>query len=221
MSFKSCAIVVIIIGGTWLFPLDARAHRSGADPLMSGGPAGLGQNCLACHEENMGSGRVELLGVPTHYEDGMIYDLTVRIIDVDQFGAGFQISAETDSGHIGTLLVSDTTHTQYAQGDMNYVTHTLAGVEDSISQWSSQGGQYDYALRWRAPFTSGEAVTIYVAALAINDATAWLGDNMYATTASIPSVAVPTLSMWGLLSMALAFTTAGTLVLRRNACSGV
>ena len=164
----------------------------------------------------MGSGRVELLGVPTHYAAGAIYDLTVRIIDADQFGAAFQISVETESEHIGTLLLSDTIHTQYAQGDTNYVTHTLAGVEESIAEWSAEGGQYDFALRWRAPFTGGEAATIYVAALAINDATAIFGDNIYVATASIPSVAVPTLSEWGLLSMALALLTTGTLILQRN-----
>ncbi len=216
MNCTSFASVVLMIGGIWLFPVDAHASRAGADPLMSGGPAGSGFTCLACHEENIGSGSVELLGVPAHYASGMIYDLTVRIIDADQFGAAFQLSVETESGHIGTLLLSDTIHTQYAQSDANYVTHTLAGVEDSITEWSVEGGQYDFPLRWRAPFTGGEEATIYVAALAINDATAIFGDNIYVTTASIPSAAVPTLSEWGLLSMALALLTTGTLILQRN-----
>ncbi len=216
MNCKSFASVVLIFGGILLSPGDAKAFRPGADPGVSGGPAGSGFTCLACHEENIGSGRVELLGVPTHYSAGTIYDLTVRVIDADQFGAAFQISVETPSAHIGDLLLSDTIHTQYAQGDANYVTHTLAGVEDSITEWSVEDGQYDFALRWRAPFTGGEAATIYVAALAINDAAAFTGDNIYVTTASIPSAAVPTLSAWGLLSMALALTTTDTLMLRRK-----
>ncbi|MCH9002769.1 MAG: hypothetical protein IIC02_09375, partial [Planctomycetes bacterium] len=101
------------------------ASSSGADSGYSGGHVGSGWNCTACHEFNPGMGGVELLGAPKRYVSGRVYDLTVRVFDAEQVGGGFQLSAESASGHQGTLIVSDPINTQFADtGNRAYITHT-------------------------------------------------------------------------------------------------
>ena len=162
----------------------ALASSGGADSGHSGGHVGIGSNCTACHEFNPGMGGVELYGVPKRYVSGRVYDLTVRVFDAEQVGGGFQISAESASGHQGTLIVSDPINTQFADNGNNsaYITHTLLGYQDSLTAWLTDGGS-EYQFRWVAPTDDAGPITLFVAGNAVNDAQFFLGDRYYRTYA--------------------------------------
>ncbi|MDO8630812.1 MAG: choice-of-anchor V domain-containing protein [Phycisphaerales bacterium] len=167
----------------------ALASRYGVDPGFSGGPGafGLGQNCTACHFFNSGGGGVELFGAPRLYQAGRVYDLTIRVTDPVQVGAGFEISAEGGGGFRGSFLITDSFRTQFAAGgdSPEYVTHTTEGVDDSIAGWDGNGGSYEYNLAWQAPSVDSGPVTIFVAGNAVNNHQAIAGDRFYATYATM------------------------------------
>lgn len=168
----------------------ALAFSTGADSGLSGGPISYGTgggNCTACHPLNLGPGTVELLGAPRRYRTGVAYDLAVRITDVEQAGAGFEISAEGDFEHLGSFQILDAVNTQYTDSgfNTNYVTHTRDGVDDSITQWGGNGGSYEYVVRWTAPDVDRGPVTLFVASQAINDGTSLFGERFYPTYATL------------------------------------
>ncbi len=174
------ALIVLATGLVAVVPA-VFAFRDGVLSGYSGGPESSGWNCVSCHGFNQGAGNVELIGAPDRYRFGAVYDLTVRVSDADKVGAGFEISAEGEApGHVGTFLISDATHTQFSHAvHEDYVTHTLSGVADSISNWASGGGSYDYHLQWRAPFGDVGRINFYASANAIDDDAFLLGDNYY------------------------------------------
>ncbi|MEK7710913.1 MAG: choice-of-anchor V domain-containing protein [Planctomycetota bacterium] len=167
----------------------ALASRFGTDPGFSGGPGalGLGQNCTACHPFNSGGGGVELFGAPRRYQPGRVYDLTIRVTDPVQKGAGFEVSAEGGGRFRGSFLITDALRTQFAEGGASpeYVTHTFDGVADSIASWTVNGGFYEYNLAWQAPSSDAGPVTLFVAGNAVNDLQASYGDRFYSTYAAM------------------------------------
>ncbi|MFQ5413057.1 MAG: choice-of-anchor V domain-containing protein, partial [Phycisphaerae bacterium] len=137
------------------------ALRYGADPGYSGGPAGNGQGCPACHTFDTGPGSVALIGAPPRYRPGAVYDLTVRVSDPEQAGAGFEISAENAAGHQGAWVITDPLHTHYpADVFADYVTHTIDGFEESVATWADNGGAYAYTMQWQAPDNDAGPVTL-------------------------------------------------------------
>jgi hypothetical protein len=159
------------------------ASSSGTDPGFSGGPMGGGLNCTACHIFNAGNGAVELFGAPRRYRDGAVYDLTARIADPDQAGAGFEISSESDAGHLGSFIITDPVNTKNAGfGEpIRYVTHSRDGYRASLDSWTANGGSFEYHLGWQAPALDEGPVTFFLAGNAVNDAQAIAGDNYYVT----------------------------------------
>ncbi len=151
----------------------------------SGGPSGYnfgGGNCIACHEDfTQGPGKVEILGAPRRYINNKFYDITVRITDSTQVGAGFELSAENAVGHVGDLWVSDSNNTSYADSgsNVNYVTQKSAGVDDSIANWVSNGHTYEYNLQWQAPANNAGHLTLFAAGNAVNNAAVFFGDHFY------------------------------------------
>lgn len=159
------------------------ASRHELDAMYSGGPSGEGRVCTDCHAFNEGSGRVELLGMPRRYRPGGTYDLTIRVADPDQAGAGFQISAENPGGHRGQFAVTDPLRTAYAGFGQSttHVMHTETGVLDSMESWNELGGAYEYHLRWNAPATDVGPITFYVSGNAVNNSGDFFGDRYYST----------------------------------------
>lgn len=180
------AWVCAAIGLGALIPV-ALGSRTGAEIGFNGGVASIGATCNSCHEFNEGSGRVELLGVPQRYRAGAVYDLTLRITDPEQVGAGFEVSVENENGHQGTMLRTDEAFTDFSPGAQfdEYITHTHDGVGDSIDQWSAGGGSYEYHFAWQAPNADAGRLTIFGAGNAINDQRAFLGDRYYSTDATL------------------------------------
>jgi thiosulfate dehydrogenase len=173
------------------------AFTNGVGPGTSGGPGGYivsSGNCTACHPFYIGAGRVELFGAPQRYRPGTVYDLTVRVTDLEQAGAGFQISVEGGGSHLGALLLDDGDVpdceggcTDYASiQDTNYITHTTIGYDDSVADWADNGGSYEYHLTWEAPPEDTGPATFFVAGNAVNNANAFDGDHYYATYAIAP-----------------------------------
>lgn len=161
----------------------ALAFRHGAPAMHTAGPASLGAGCTACHSLNLGNGAVELIGVPRRYRAGQIYNIGVRISDLDQEGAGFEISAEKPGNHAGELLISDSLRTQYTDdgsgANSDFVTHTHYGVDDSVDNWDAGSGAYEYNLQWQAPATDDGSITFFASGNAINDAAGTIGDRYY------------------------------------------
>lgn len=169
----------------FLFGSSGLAGGSGVEPGYNGGPAGGGAGCSACHPYSEGGGFVEFLGAPRRFQVGRTYNFDVLVADSRQAGAGFQISAETEavlSRFVGVFHVRDALFTAFYAGDSNYLTHTLAGVEDSIFQWEKGGGSYSYPVRWEADGAGGavERFTFFAAGNAVDDAGFFTGDHHYA-----------------------------------------
>ncbi len=191
MNRSRLRVVFIVAGtamGTGISGLVA--FPWGADPGLSGGPAGYevgGGNCTVCHVFHMGPGRVELFGAPQRYRAGAVYDLTVRVTDPEQLGAGFEISAEGPNGHLGAFNIIDFDHTRNAgfSEPIRYVTHTQDGYDESLLDWGANDGWYEYHLGWEAPAVDTGPVTFFVAGNAVNNADFFDGDRYYATHATL------------------------------------
>ena len=179
-SFRALLVCFLVVG---LIGAVAHARRTGTNAGYTGGPFGATANCTECHEFGEGSGRIEVFGAPPRYRLNVVYDLSVRVSDPDQFGGGFSVSAERSFGHGGTLQITDPVNTQFSENgsDPFYVTHTEVGVGASVANWESMGGATEYEARWRAPSTSRGVITLYVAGLAINNDNQLPGDHFYAT----------------------------------------
>lgn len=193
----------------------AMAYREGPPAGMTGSPGSSYNSCMLCHGFAAGSGSVEILGVPAQYALNQTYDLTVRISDPSQLGAGFQLSVENPIGaHVGTLSVIDAVNTQLNTSD--YINHTLTGVDNSVAAWAGNGNSADYLVRWQAPASPAGPVTFWAAGNAINNNFSSSGDFIYLTNVTAADPTVPAASTWGLIVMAIVLLTAGTLAVARR-----
>lgn len=181
-------LIVIVFVSLILTGSQSVASRHDLDAMFSGGPWGEGRGCTECHEFQQGIGRVRLEGMPGRYRPGAIYDLTIRILDPERAGAGFQISAEGGGTHRGQFTLSDPIRTAYAGFDQSttHVMHTETGVLDSIDQWAVMGGSYDYPVRWHAPPIDVGPITFFVSGNAINNNENFVGDHFYSTHVTVP-----------------------------------
>ncbi len=189
LTICASATLLCLAGVIWGFSSGA----PGA-PGSSGGRVANGHNCTGCHEPfHVGTGRVELIGVPRRYRANETYDVTVRVIAPDEDGASFALSAENDTGFSGSLLLvpddvrtcqggtsagdlctidadcpsgtcADDSATKFTPGIPDYVTHTHPGALKSVIEWTASGGQYDFRVRWKAPAIDDGLVTLFVAA---------------------------------------------------------
>lgn len=196
---------------------DALARRNNPPAGVTGSVASGGSDCTACHTGTPGGGSVQIFGVPARYQFNQVFNLTVRVSDALQVGAGFQLSVEDDLGtHIGTLIASDAVNTEL-NSDPDYINHTGNGVTNSVNNWSAMGNAAEYHVQWQAPATDAGFITFYAAGNAINDNGIQSGDKVYTTSVvSAPAATVPAASSWGLLALALAAMTAGTIVFARR-----
>jgi hypothetical protein len=201
----------------------AFAFRSSPPAGRTGSPASGGLTCAQCHSDPTGAGSVQLLGAPATYQADQVYGLRVRVHDptATRTGAGFEVSVEDGGGqHVGSLIVLDPTHTQFHQpGPANWIHHTATGVNNSIPSWSSMSNAAEYILAWQAPSSDLGPVTFWVVGNAINNNGQPDGDKVYATNVTAtfdPAPIVPTVSTWGLVTLAELVLIAGTLLTARR-----
>lgn len=208
--FMTVIVTVMLIST----PASVFAYRSGPPPGRNGSTASGGASCMVCHGATVGAGSVTIIGAPVTYQANVLYNLTIRIEDSTQAGAGFQLSAEDPSGvHTGVLFVADAN----TQPNTGWINHTSAGVTNSITNWTSLGNAAEYNVVWQAPASDAGPVTFWAAGNAINNNSFPTGDLIYLTTETADfSPPVPTVSQWGLLVMLLVLMTAGTLLIGRR-----
>lgn len=199
-----------------VFPVGALANRSGPIPGLTGSIASNGLNCTGCHSNATGgSGSVQILGVPPTYQFNQIYNLTVRISDPVQSGAGFQMSVEDAVGmHVGTLILADATNTQLNIHDSRYVNHTETGVDNSVANWN---GSADYVVDWQAPSSDIGPITFWASGNAINNNFLHFGDHVYkANVVSNPPPPIPAVSPVGVFVLVFGCVLSGAALLRRR-----
>jgi hypothetical protein len=205
---------VLALGMTFSLGLSTNvlAFRAGAPPGRNGSPASGGASCIGCHDPG-GSGLVQILGVPDKYAPNQEIDLTVRIEDPVQAGAGFQLSVEDPLGNaVGELVITDAINTQF---DGFWVTHTFTGVGNSVTNWAGLGNAAEYNVRWIAPDSHNGPITFWVAGNAINNDSTNSGDMVYLTSETV-GPPVPAASVWGLLTLTLLMLTIGTVLSARR-----
>ncbi len=199
-----------------VFPQATWAFRDGPPPGRTGSPGSGGATCRSCHGVDVGAGSVTILGAPLHYQSDAVYDITIRVSDPNQFGAGFQLSVEDVSGNpAGTLLVIDSVNTQLNSSDSGWINHTKDGVDNSVVDWAANGNSAEFAVRWQAPSSDVGAITFWAAGNAIDNNHSLTGDFVYLANRSATFVQVPAVSEWGIVILMLCLLTAGTLALLR------
>ncbi len=214
----NCTALVLTAICLLTVPGAAWAFRDGPPAGRNGSVASGGTTCVQCHGGPSGFGSVQIIGVPGRYETDRVYDLTVRISDAAQSGAGFQISVEDAVGtHVGTLILIDAVFTQFNTEDPNWVNHTWDGVNNAVANWAGLGDAAEYPLQWQAPSEDIGPVTFYAAGNAINNNFSPSGDVIYlAGETAVFAGPVPAVSAWGVIAMTLLLLTVGTLVLARQ-----
>jgi hypothetical protein len=197
----SCALV-LAIGGLCLLPASAPAFSSGPPDGFAANPPSY-NDCTACHASfplNSGDGLLELVGLPSSYQSGQTYPLTVRLRDPGQQRWGFELTVLDDADFYaqgGSLAVTDSAHTQLSEdyeGTEDYLKHTLNGTYNGTPD-----GPVTWDFDWTAPDPGVSSVTFYVVGNAANGDFDSTGDYIYAS--SFPLEAgppVPTISTtWG------------------------
>ncbi len=167
-----------------VFVGEAAAFRGGPLPARDGSTAAGGNSCRECHGSTLGGGSVQILGFPAQYQPDVIYNISIRISDAIQRGAGFQASVQTTGGQpAGTVIRSDFSNTQLNQQNVPNVwrgiNHTSTGVNNAVAAWASMGNSATYNFQWRAPPDDAGTVTAWAAGNAINNDFSNGGDRIY------------------------------------------
>lgn len=215
LTARKLTVLVCYAGISWFGSSGASAFSSGPPSHLNGSTASAGATCAACHTDSAGgSGSVQIFGAPSAYEAGAIYNLTVRVSDPVQVGAGYQFSVEDDTGaFIGSLATTDAN----SQLNAGFINHTSAGVTASLANWGSLGDAAEYQFTWQAPASDAGEVTFWVIGNAINNAGGNSGDLLYLNNLSAGiAPGIPTVSEWGLIIMLMSLMTGGTVVMVRQ-----
>lgn len=137
-------------------------------------------DCHESYEVNSGPGQLRLLGVPTVYEPGNLYPLTVELAQKGQSRWGFQVTIINEKQvKTGEIVKYDEELTQLDEDDVEgkdryYLNHTrdgtYRGTDDGPVQWM---------FTWRAPEEKEGQIAFYVAGNAGNGNKKPTGDYIY------------------------------------------
>lgn len=175
-------ILCFFAGVLIVVPLGAGAFKEGPYPNVTGGFGE--QSCHVCHLDNpvnAPGGSVEVTGVPSAFNAGATYRVTIVLRREDLSRGGFEIAARFASGRqkgkqAGTWRVPDA-RAQLIPGAVDkaltFVQHNLAGSRTSTS------GVNTWTIEWTAPSAPAGPVQFNVAANASNDDDSPLGDYIY------------------------------------------
>ena len=157
------------------------------DPRLSGAPGEM--TCASCHGRGVstepGSVRFEFEGGAT-YTPGAAKRVTVTVADPQARRWGFEASARqrSDNAQAGGLRSLDANTQVFAQGGVQYVSHTLAGTRMGTAD------SVQFAFEWTAPASAVGEVTLYAAANAANgNNSADAGDRIYTANATLTPAA--------------------------------
>lgn len=170
------------------------SYGNGPRPQHTGGFEE--KTCVSCHSDfalNAGrlvGGTFDVDGVPSRYEPGRRYPLTVRIGHPGQSRWGFQLTARfADSARQAGQLEPVDERTQIREADgVQYVEHTEEG-----SRPGTPDGPVEFRFVWLAPNDPSGTVIFNAAGNAANNDREDFGDYIYTAGAfSRPSTAVAT-----------------------------
>jgi hypothetical protein len=177
-----CAAALVLMGAAALVPTVPTAE--GPPPGYSGG---FGEpTCAACHvgnDVNAFDGRVTLEGLPSRYEPGASYPLTVVLEAEGTAVAGFQITARHADGtargvNAGRLEPAEP---RVAVTDSAGVSYAHQSREGSVP---GSGDRASWTVVWVAP--AGGSVAFHVAANSGNADNSPLSDLVYTTEIVVP-----------------------------------
>lgn len=170
-----------------LTALPSPAASAGPQPASTGAPAIAAEaaegTCNAtCHTsfapnpDTVGALTVE--GVPSQYEAGKTYTLTVKLSHKDGLRWGFQMTAIAmkDGSGAGEFNVTDPATTQVLSamsGTRSYVEHSYGGTA------IGKAGGTSWTFGWKAPATSAGKVAFYAAGNVANADGSNQGDRIY------------------------------------------
>jgi len=218
---RSCArfrpaLLVLAILGLLAASATAETNSSGSAPDGRTGAPGEGL-CTDCHGSSAGNGSFDLLGVPTLYQAGETYSITVRLQDPGQQRWGFELTViDGDSDAAGTIAVTDAVNTQLSDNagtNPDYVKHTSTGTYNGTPD-----GPVTWQFDWTAPDPAVGEVTFYAAGNAANGNGSTSGDFIYTTSKSLTEgeIAVPLFGDTGLLILLTLLIGGGMWVLIRR-----
>lgn len=160
------------------------SNTSGAPQGRTGSP-GDGVTCATsnCHNTTATVSTTPLISsnVPSSgYVPGQTYTITVTMTQTGITKMGFQVSPQDASGNLlGTLTLTNTSTTRFAQSNSKYVTHTTTGSNTS-------GGTGTWSFNWTAPSSSTlNSVTFYGAFNFSNANGQSGGDNIRTSTLTV------------------------------------
>lgn len=192
-------LLPLFVLGALALPSIASGYSGGPPDRLANNPP-LNENCTICHfsfDLNSGDGALSLQGLPTQYQPGETYPLTVMLSDPGQARWGFELTVLDDADFYaegGALIVSDAVNTQLSQnieGTEDYLKHT------SIGTYRDTEGPASWNFRWMAPDLP--SVTFYVVGNAADSDDSFIGDYIYARQYSMyRSDGTPVIeSTWG------------------------
>ena len=137
-------------------------------------------DCHETYELNSGPGQLTILGVPTVYEPGKLYPLTVELQQKGQSRWGFQVTIINDEQvKSGEIVKYDEELVQLDEDDVDgkeryYLNHTRDGTYRGTDD-----GPVKWMFTWRAPEEPEGKVAFYVAGNAGNGNKKPTGDYIY------------------------------------------
>ncbi|MBI1799749.1 MAG: hypothetical protein HYR73_08685 [Candidatus Eisenbacteria bacterium] len=232
LQFRHVAATLMVLGACAVVWQTARAFSAGATADKANNPrkdaGGVVQppetcNKSGCHTPPTAgcdpNGKVEILGLPTCYEAGKCYDLSIKITDKDARRWGFEVGAQYNEGNqhnfegAGAIdktdcAGNDTQRTQKipsADGLRSFITHQKASPNGDGNYTNpapaALQGMVTYKFKWTAPGGTDRQtrVCFYFAGVAADNDSTRRGDCVYSDSACIePCGATPTRrSSWG------------------------
>ncbi len=158
------------------------AVSMGAQPTLSNTPlgrtGGFGEpTCVECHSEfelNPEGGSLEVTGLPTVYESGRRYPLTVVLEGEGMTKGGYQAAVRFSLGpragqQAGVLVSPDTRSEVRDSVGISYGQHTAQGAEVTSRD------RIEWTIHWTAPDDTSRVV-LHVSANSANGDASPLGD---------------------------------------------
>ncbi len=142
-------------------------------------------NCTACHT-SFDAEEVDdwiTSDIPAEgFTQGETYMITVTGTHEGVDMMGFEITAESSFGKVGTFEIEDTIRTQFTNGELA-ATHTLDGT-------TVDGDSNSWTVKWTAPSVGTPVVTFYAAVNAADGDGSNDNDQIYLTTMEVQEVSI-------------------------------
>jgi|GEM_PF-3213240 len=163
-----------------LFPALAQSHPDNVLDGYAGDPPN-NQTCVVCHSDfslNSGPGTIGITNIPSHYQSGDVYTISLFAIHPGASRWGFQATIlDAENNQAGTLFpMNDRTRVSDNPGPSpDYISQSLAGtISEQMFGW--------WNFYWIAPPTGTGDVTLYATTLSGDAGGDEFGDYVYSTT---------------------------------------